>query len=99
MSGEPTLTDTDAGLSAPDSHAGRLQRSLLERLRDHEMHGSLPTNGRFLFYELVALGILSKERKERKTGEGRAVATIRTTRVNFKLGERPQQGSHHRGKG
>jgi hypothetical protein len=39
-----------------------LRQALLELLREHERDGTLPTNARFLFYELVARGIVSKER-------------------------------------
>src|SRR5215467_13985535 len=57
-----------AGLSRPDSAAGKLQRILLRLLREHERDGALPTNGRFLFYELVGLKVVSKEKKQ---GRGR----------------------------
>ncbi len=50
------------GLSAPHTAKGRLQRALLARLRVHERDGMLPTSGRFLFYELVQAGIVSKAR-------------------------------------
>jgi hypothetical protein len=40
---------------------------LLDLLREHERDGALPTNARFLFYELVQRAILSKE----KTGARR----------------------------
>ncbi len=49
-------------LSSPTSKAGRLQRALLERLQAHEADGMLPTSGRFLYYELIADGIVSKVR-------------------------------------
>ena len=39
-----------------------LRQALLELLREHELDGTLPTNARFLFYELVARGIVNKER-------------------------------------
>jgi hypothetical protein len=51
-------------LSKPESKAGRLQRIILELLREHEDAGAIPTSARFLFYELVQRGVLSKERKE-----------------------------------
>jgi hypothetical protein len=35
-------------------------------LKEHERDGALPTSARFLFYELVQRGILSKERKGRR---------------------------------
>lgn len=48
----------------PPAHtkAGRLQRALLERLDVHKRDGTLPTSGRFLFYELVQAGVVSKTR-------------------------------------
>jgi len=52
--------DDEAGLSAAHTAKGRLQRALLERLRVHEREGTLPTSGRFLFYELVQAGVVSK---------------------------------------
>lgn len=62
------MTTTPTGLSAEITKAGRLQRALLERLREHEREGMLPTSGRFLFYELVQAGVVSKAR----TGARRA---------------------------
>ena len=47
-------------LSAADSKSGKLQRDLLELLGEHERAGMLPTNGRFLFYELVQRGKIPK---------------------------------------
>jgi hypothetical protein len=61
--------DVERLLSRPDTAAGQLQRILLTMLREHERDGSLPTNGRFLFYELVLLAIVSKESKERSDGK------------------------------
>jgi hypothetical protein len=55
-------------LSGPDSKAGRLQRALLDRLAVHEREGTLPTSGRFLFYELVQAGVIGKA----ATGKRRA---------------------------
>jgi hypothetical protein len=55
------------GLSAPDSKAGRLQRIVLDLLREHEREGAIPTSARFLYYELVQRGVLSKQ----KTGARR----------------------------
>lgn len=48
-------------LSEPDTKAGRLQRACLALLREHERDGALPTNGRFLFYELEQKGIIPKQ--------------------------------------
>ena len=45
------------------SKIGELRLALLELLREHEHDGALPTSSRFLFYELIQRGILSKEKK------------------------------------
>jgi hypothetical protein len=59
-----SLSDADTEvLSGADTKAGRIQRALLELLRQHEADGALPTNGRFLFYELVQLGVIPKAYK------------------------------------
>jgi hypothetical protein len=50
----------DVLLSASHTKAGRLQRACLELLREHERDGALPTNGRFLFYELEQRGVVPK---------------------------------------
>ena len=47
-------------LSSLETKAGRLQRACLELLREHERDGALPTNGRFLFYELEQKGVIPK---------------------------------------
>jgi hypothetical protein len=52
--------DDDLILSGASTKAGRLQRALLELLRQHERDGALPTNGRFLFYELEQAGVIPK---------------------------------------
>jgi hypothetical protein len=39
-----------------------LRRALLELLEEHRQQGTLPTSARFLYYELVARGIISKEK-------------------------------------
>ena len=49
------------GLSSPNTKAGRLQRACLELLREHERNGDIPTNGRFLFYELEQRGVIPKK--------------------------------------
>src|SRR6516164_321821 len=50
------------------SKIARLREALLTLLEDHRRDDALPTSGRFLFYELVARGIISKA----PTGERRA---------------------------
>ena len=61
----------DTGLSAPASKAGRLQRECLALLRQHEREGTIPTNGRFLFYELEQLGVVPKAYRD-ASGNNRA---------------------------
>jgi hypothetical protein len=56
-----TSKSEDLLLSAPDSKSGRLQRDCLKLLREHERDGSIPTNGRFLFYELEQRGVIPKK--------------------------------------
>jgi hypothetical protein len=48
------------GLSAPDSKRGKLQRACLALLQEHERDGTIPTNGRFVFYELEQQGVTPK---------------------------------------
>jgi hypothetical protein len=50
----------DAGLSAPDTKAGRLQRASVDLLAQHDRDGAIPTNGRFLFYELEQQSVVPK---------------------------------------
>jgi hypothetical protein len=47
-------------LSAPESKRGRLQQACLDLLQQHERDGAIPTNGRFVFYELEQLGKIPK---------------------------------------
>lgn len=47
-------------LSEPTSGAGRIQRLVLGVLLAHRDDDELPTNGRFVFYELEGLGYVSK---------------------------------------
>ena len=51
---------TDA-LSQPQTKAGRLQRACLALIREHKAEGTIPTNGRFLFYELEQRGVIPKQ--------------------------------------
>jgi hypothetical protein len=52
-------------LTKPGSKSGELQRAILKRLREHEQQpDGLPTSTRFIFYELVAAGIIDKKNKE-----------------------------------
>ena len=54
------MSALDALLSAPHTKAGRVQRVVLAQLGVHERDGTLPTTGRFLFYELEGLGLATK---------------------------------------
>jgi len=47
-------------LSDPDSIRGKLQRACLALLREHQRNDDIPTNGRFLFYELEQRGVVPK---------------------------------------
>ena len=67
IDGQPVDEDL---LSRSDTKAGRLQRGCLQLIAEHERAGSLlvgdsllstiPTNGRFLFYELEQRGLMPK---------------------------------------
>jgi hypothetical protein len=46
----------------PASKAGILRELLFELLQEHQRDGAIPTSARFLYYELVQRGQLSKER-------------------------------------
>jgi hypothetical protein len=79
-------TPIDDLLSAPNSASGKLQRIVLELLREHEQQGEdgLPTNARFLGYELIQRGILSKEEKGARRGDQdlhEALTRLRETRI------------------
>ena len=54
------MSPDDAKLSAQDTIRGKLQRKPLAMLRDRERDGLLPTNVRFLFYELVQMAVIAK---------------------------------------
>jgi hypothetical protein len=58
----------DAKLSRPNSIKGKLQRKLLAMLRERERDGLLPTNVRFLFYDLTQIGYIPKHRQPTKPG-------------------------------
>jgi hypothetical protein len=55
-------------MSKPDTARGKLQRICLELLRDHRKQGDdgLPTNNRFLAYELIQRGIIKKSNEKGK---------------------------------
>ena len=51
----------DDVLARPGTCTGRLQRAALQLLLDHEDAGEIPTNGRFIFYELEGRGVVFKQ--------------------------------------
>jgi hypothetical protein len=61
MRGAHDMSAADRLLSAPDSKAGKLQRASLDLLREHNRKGDIPTNGRFIFYELEQRGVIPKQ--------------------------------------
>jgi hypothetical protein len=64
-------TKAEVELSAPETKAGRLQRACLALLKQHEREGTIPTNGRFLFYELEQQGVVPKAYRD-ASGKERA---------------------------
>jgi hypothetical protein len=47
----------------PDSKLGRARIALFALLEEHEAAGTIPTSARFLYYELVARGVVEKDDK------------------------------------
>jgi hypothetical protein len=79
-----------AGLSAVESKAGKLQRACLDLLREHEHDGAIPTNGRFLFYELEQQGVIPKaylaaggSRRARQPAQDISDATMRLREIGL----------------
>lgn len=64
------LDINDPRLSPANTNTGRLQRALLKQLRLHQDEGTIPTNGRFLFYELEQLGVVKKQAPEDRGKRG-----------------------------
>jgi hypothetical protein len=79
----PISKSEDLLLSAPDSKSGRLQRECLKLLREHERNDDIPTNGRFLFYELEQRGVIPKKYDgvNPKTGKGYARTPLQDVSV------------------
>lgn len=50
----------ESSLSSPATKAGRTQRVVLALLREHDAADAIPTNGRFVFYELEQRGLARK---------------------------------------
>jgi hypothetical protein len=44
----------------PNTKIGKLRRACLDKSHEHERDGALPTNGRFIFYELEQDGVIPK---------------------------------------
>jgi hypothetical protein len=55
-------------MSSPDCARGKLQRICLALLREHHEHGTdgIPTNNKFLGYELVQRGVIEKRNEKGK---------------------------------
>jgi hypothetical protein len=51
-------------MSREDSLAGRFQRAVLERIRVHRAEGTIPTDNRFVLYELEQLRFCTKGRRD-----------------------------------
>jgi hypothetical protein len=65
----PGLPD-DPRLSAAGTYGGRIQRLVLKVLLEHEARGEIPTNGRFVFYELEQQGHVTKPKQGKRYGSG-----------------------------
>jgi len=59
---------TPTGLSAEDTIKGKLQRAAKKCLDQHEADDMLPTNDRFVMYELEHEGVVSKEQRPVQEG-------------------------------
>jgi len=53
-------------LSPAETKSGRLQRGCLQLFIEHERASTIPTNGRFIFYELVQRGMIEKHYDDKK---------------------------------
>src|SRR5215467_11401564 len=49
--------------------AKELRKPVLDLIREYQRKGLIPTNGRFIFYDLVSQGIISKEKRVRTDGK------------------------------
>jgi hypothetical protein len=56
-------------LLATTSQIGKMRKALYDLWRRHQSEGMLPTSARFLFYELVTAGVISKVTKTRSDGK------------------------------
>lgn len=74
--GEVMLTRGENYLDpAPDSLTGKMRQIVFDLLQEHVEERTLPTSTRFLYYELVARGILSKQLPE---GDNRSPSHLLT---------------------
>src|SRR6516164_9249904 len=85
-----SATEAEVGLSAPETKAGRLQRACFAWLKQHEREGTIPTIGRFLFYELEQQGVIPKhyvkpsgEKRARTPAQDIADATLRLRKLGL----------------
>jgi hypothetical protein len=60
-------------LAPADTKKGRLQRLVLDLHEEHVAAGTIPTNGRFLFYELAQRGAIDKAKARGHPGVKRGV--------------------------
>src|SRR6476659_11363815 len=81
----PNSKSEDLLLSGPHTKSGRLQRECLKLLREHQRNGDIPTNGRFLFYELEQRGVIPKKYEDLKRTplQDVSVATMHLRRVGL----------------
>jgi len=56
--------ETDRVREQPNSARGIMRRNVLELIKQHRAAGTIPTSTRFLYYELVAKEIVSKEKNK-----------------------------------
>jgi hypothetical protein len=88
--GEESADDVQEheGLSPPDSRKGQVQRLALQKLRDKDAAGEIPTSIRFVFYELEQAGLLSKRTLKLDGTEGKRKPTQDLTDALTHLRER-----------
>ena len=75
------------GLSRPNTCAGRLQRIAYATLLEHHANDEIPTNGRFLFYELEGLGHVFKIPPPKKRGTSSRPGPMELSEATMRLRE------------
>ena len=55
-------------LTAAPTKSGKLQEIVFKLLQEHDRDGAIPTNARFLYYELVQRGVLEKHKPQGEKG-------------------------------